>query len=185
LRILTYTTLYPNAAAPHHGVFVENRLRHLVGSGEVAASVVAPVPWFPFQAPVFGEYAVFARAPAAEQRYGLAIAHPRYPLLPRAGMTMAPASLYLFTRAAVRRIQTEGHDFDLIDAHFLYPDGVAAVLLGWLLNKPVVITARGNDRSLVPRYRSGPRFWDQGLEWSRVLIRHCDGGSDGEDKTEV
>ncbi|MBM3491177.1 MAG: hypothetical protein FJX68_12160 [Alphaproteobacteria bacterium] len=33
--------------------------------------------------------------------------------------------------------------------------------------------------------RSGPRFWDQGLEWSRVLIRHCDGGSDGEDKTEV
>ncbi|MBM3492472.1 MAG: flavodoxin family protein [Alphaproteobacteria bacterium] len=35
------------------------------------------------------------------------------------------------------------------------------------------------------RNRSGPRFWDQGLEWSRVLIRHCDGGSDGEDKTEV
>lgn len=38
---------------------------------------------------------------------------------------------------------------------------------------------------LVRGDRSGPRFWDQGLEWSRVLIRHCDGGSDGEDKTEV
>ncbi|MGH7000378.1 MAG: hypothetical protein ACREEA_02605 [Stellaceae bacterium] len=47
IRILTFTTLYPNAAQPNHGIFVENRLRHLVASGRVAAHVLAPVPWFP------------------------------------------------------------------------------------------------------------------------------------------
>ncbi|MBM3489556.1 MAG: hypothetical protein FJX68_03765 [Alphaproteobacteria bacterium] len=47
------------------------------------------------------------------------------------------------------------------------------------------ISSDGGVMVLAQAERSGPRFWDQGLEWSRVLIRHCDGGSDGEDKTEV
>ncbi|MEO9190081.1 MAG: glycosyltransferase family 4 protein, partial [Acetobacteraceae bacterium] len=58
LRLLTFSTLYPNAARPNHGIFVENRLRHLVGSGEVSSVVVAPVPYFPSAAPVFGDWAV-------------------------------------------------------------------------------------------------------------------------------
>src|SRR5262249_42130545 len=36
-------------------------------------------------------------------------------------------------------------DFDLLDAHYLYPDGFAAVLLGAVLHKPVVVSARGSD----------------------------------------
>ena len=47
MRILTFSTLYPSASRPQHGIFVENRLRHLVASGEVEARVVAPVVWFP------------------------------------------------------------------------------------------------------------------------------------------
>ena len=54
MRILTFSTLYPSAADPVHGVFVENRLRNLVASGQVEARVLAPVPWFPFRAAVFG-----------------------------------------------------------------------------------------------------------------------------------
>ena len=42
--------------------------------------------------------------------------------------------------------------FDLIDAHYFYPDGVAAVLLGRSLGKPVVITARGTDLNLMPEF---------------------------------
>src|SRR6266513_4545474 len=33
--------------------------------------------------------------------------------------------------------------FDVIDAHFTYPDGVAAVLLGKLFHTPAVVTIRG------------------------------------------
>lgn len=51
----------------------------------------------------------------------------------------------------LRRLR-ETFPFQLIDAHYFYPDGVAAVLLGKRLGVPVVITARGTDLNLIPRY---------------------------------
>ena len=104
-RILTFTTLFPNSAAPSHGVFVENRLRHLMASGRVSARVVAPVPWFPSSAPVFGRYASFAKAPRQEERFGIAIEHPRYPVLPKFGMNVAPLLLFLAALPVLRRLQ--------------------------------------------------------------------------------
>src|SRR3954451_23858465 len=90
LRILTFTTLYPSAARPTHGIFVETRLRKLVESGAVSARVVAPCPWFPFTSAAFGAYAAVARTPQRETRHGIAIDRPRYPLLPKIGMSAAP-----------------------------------------------------------------------------------------------
>ena len=55
IRLLTFSSLYPNTAKPNHGVFVENRLRHLLASGEATSTVVAPVPYFPSRHPRFGE----------------------------------------------------------------------------------------------------------------------------------
>ncbi|MDE2229135.1 MAG: glycosyltransferase [Alphaproteobacteria bacterium] len=151
MRILTFTTLYPNAAQPSHGIFVENRLRHLVASGRVVASVLAPVPWFPFAHPAFGQYARYAQVSAEETRHGLAVVHPRYPVLPKLGMSLAPALLFAAALLAARRLAA-ARDFDLIDAHYAYPDGVAAVMLGRALGKPVAITARGTDVNLIPRH---------------------------------
>ncbi|HZL60617.1 MAG TPA: glycosyltransferase family 4 protein [Stellaceae bacterium] len=151
LRLLTFTTLYPNAAMPVHGIFVENRLRHLVAGGNAESRVVAPVPWFPSTQPRFGRYAHFAAVPRDETRHGIEIVHPRYPLLPRIGMSLAPLLLYRATLPVLRRLQVE-RDFDVIDAHYFYPDGVAAVLLGRALGKPVVITARGSDVNQIPRH---------------------------------
>lgn len=152
LRLLTFSTLFPNAAAPSHGIFVENRLRHLIASGEAESRVVAPVPWFPFRNPRFGSYAAYAAAPRKEKRHGLEIDHPRYPLIPKIGMTVTPALLYFWALPAVRRVLASGYDFDLIDAHYFYPDGVAAALMARRLGKPVTITARGTDINLIPEY---------------------------------
>jgi len=152
LKILSYTTLYPNAADPSFGVFVENRLRHLVSAGGVDLRVVAPVPWFPFRSKRFGRYGVLAGAPSAETRHGISIVHPRYPTIPRIGMTAAPALLAMATIGIVRRMIRGGFDFDLIDAHYFYPDGVAAAIIGRRLGKPVVITGRGTDLNDIPRY---------------------------------
>lgn len=149
LRILTFTTLYPNETQPTHGIFVENRLRHLVATGRIRARVVAPVPWFPSKAPHFGRYAEYAHVPASEIRSGIEIAHPRYFVPPRVGMLVTPATLYAGSRGLLRRWRA---GFDLIDAHYFYPDGVAAVLLGLALKKPVVVTARGTDVNLIPRH---------------------------------
>jgi len=152
VKVLTFSTLFPNAVTPHHGVFVENRLRQLVAGGRVEARVVAPVPWFPFTAERFGDYARYARVPAREVRHGIAVDHPRYLLLPKVGMTLAPFTLYLGALPAVRRALADGFDFDLIDAHYFYPDGVAAVLLARHFGRPVTITARGTDINLIPSY---------------------------------
>lgn len=43
--------------------------------------------------------------------------------------------------------------FDCIDAHFAYPDGFAAVLLGKLLGLPVIVSARGTDINVYPSLR--------------------------------
>ncbi len=168
LRILTFTTLYPSAARPQHGIFVETRLRNLVASGAVGARVVAPSPWFPFSSPHFGGYARFAGVPREEARHGLHIDHPRYPLLPKIGMSSAPLALFAAALPLLRRQIREGRDFDLIDAHYFYPDGVAAMLLGRALGRPVVITARGTDLIVIPNY-AVPRRW---VRWA---ARHAAG----------
>ncbi|MEO0399763.1 MAG: glycosyltransferase [Pseudomonadota bacterium] len=156
MRILTFTTLYPNAAAPSHGVFVENRLRDFIAKTQAELRVIAPIPWFPSGAAAFGKYSAFARAPESEARHGISIQHPRYILPPKIGMTFAAFSLKrCFEKAARNAIATHG-DIDLIDAHYLYPDGVAAVAVAQQLDKPVVLTARGSDVSQLtdfPRQR--------------------------------
>ncbi len=84
-------------------------------------------------------------------RNGLEIRHPRFLTIPKVGMSMAPALLYAGSLSALRQMQ-HGRNFDLIDAHYFYPDGVAAAWLGQRLGKPVVITARGTDVNLIPNY---------------------------------
>jgi teichuronic acid biosynthesis glycosyltransferase TuaC len=152
MKILTFSTLFPNSEKPGHGIFVETRLRHLVASGQIEARVVAPVPWFPSTNPRFGAYAKQARVPRQEQRHGIAVLHPRYPTIPKIGMNVAPLLLAQAVKPTIARMLDEGYDFDLIDAHYFYPDGVAAAMLARHFNKPLVITARGSDITLIPQH---------------------------------
>lgn len=167
VRTLLFSTLYPSSVRPTHGIFVETRLRELLKTGAVETRVVAPVPWFPSTAERWGERARMARTPAAEVRHGVQVLHPRYLLLPKVGMTSAPLLLALGARGTVRRLIDEGFDFDVIDAHYYYPDGVAATLLGSWFGKPVTVTARGTDINLIPSYR-GPRRL---LQWAGARAR--------------
>ena len=152
MRLLTFSSLYPNATKPHHGIFVETRLRQLLGSHPIEARVMAPVPWFPFTHERFGDYARQAGIPRQEVRHGISIQHPRYPLIPKFGMNLAPWGMALACLPRLQQQIRNGQDFDLIDAHYFYPDGVAATLLGRWLKKPVIITARGSDLNLLPHY---------------------------------
>jgi len=151
LKILSITTLYPNAERPTFGVFVENRLRKLAERPGVEVRVVAPVPWFPLRQEVFGRYGSHARIPATERRHGLRVSHPRYVQLPRIGTHLSPFLLYLSLLGHVRELVAREGDVDLIDAHVYYPDGVAAALLARTLEKPVTVTARGTDLNLYPQ----------------------------------
>jgi len=152
MKLLTFSSLFPNTVKPSHGIFVETRLRYLLASGKATSRVVAPVPWFPSSHPRFGDYAAFSKVPTNEVRYGIEVSHPRYLVIPKVGMTAAPWLMAQACKKEIGRILDEGYDFDAIDAHYFYPDGVAAVMLGKYFNKPVVITARGTDINLIPQY---------------------------------
>ena len=164
IRLLTLTSLYPNPAQPNHGVFVENRLRHLVAGGEAISTVVAPVPWFP------GRTHRRDEIPAMVRRHGLDVHHPRYFAPPGIGMYSNPLAFRQAAGRVLRRLLASGFDFDVIDAHYLYPDGVAAVWLAQDLDKPVVLTARGSDTSQLPHYRGPGRLIRQALAGADALI---------------
>ncbi len=152
VRTVLFSTLFPNAARPMHGIFVETRLRELLKTGQIETRVVAPVPWFPFTAERWGDYARMARCPAHELRNGIEVVHPRYFLPPKVGMTLAPFLLALGAAPSLRRLRASGFDFDVIDAHYYYPDGVAAAILGACFKTPVTVTARGTDINLIPSF---------------------------------
>lgn len=168
LNILTFTTLYPNAVKNRHGIFVETRLRHLLESRQVEARVVAPVPFFPFEGRRWGKYGEFAQIPLVEERFGIQVTHPRYPLLPKIGLSIAPFLMAFATLPHLQQMLNNGYNFDIIDAHFFYPDGVAATLLAKWLNKKVVITARGTDIHTYPALLA-PR---QLIRWASNRMDH-------------
>lgn len=162
IRLLTFSSLYPSSVRPGHGIFVETRLRELLSSGEVDVRVVAPVPWFFSTDPRYGEYARMASTPRRETHNGIDVLHPRYPLPPKVGMTLAPLSMAWGAMSALRQLIAEGYEFDAIDAHYYYPDGVAAALLARHFNKPFTVTARGTDLNLIPQYTL-PRWM---MQWA-------------------
>jgi len=154
MRLLTFSSLYPSSARPRHGLFVAARLRELRQRFGFDAQVVAPVPWFPFTADQFGDYAEWARTPRQEVWQGQLVHHPRYLMVPKIGMGLQPNAM---ARSAIDCIERSAIEFDLIDAHYFYPDGVAAAMLSRHFRKPLVITARGSDLNLIgqnPRART-------------------------------
>jgi teichuronic acid biosynthesis glycosyltransferase TuaC len=172
LSILTATTLYPNAASPSHGAFVATRLDKLVASGEVSAEVLAPVPWLPplVRYPSAGRLDL---VPRMTTRGKLTVWHPRYLVIPKIGMNLTPYTLYHAMRRVLVRLIAEGRRFDLIDAHYFYPDGVAAVRLGREFGIPVVVTARGTDLSLIPEFPTPRRMIQRAAAQTEGLITVC------------
>lgn len=162
MNILHFSTLFPNREMPQNGIFVAERLKHLLNTGELTATILAPVPWFPFRSGKFGSYAKFAKVPPEGTFADSEVLHFRYPVIPKTGMAIAPLMLALSCIAFVSHRWGDLDAFDLIDAHYFYPDGVAAVLFGRYFGKPVVITGRGTDLNVIPDYKL-PRRW---IKWA-------------------
>jgi teichuronic acid biosynthesis glycosyltransferase TuaC len=152
LSLLTVSTLYPNRVQTTHGIFVETRLRKLVADGRVRAQVMAPIPWLPPRVS-WGALGPLWLVPRRTERQGIDISHPRYLVIPKFGMNLTPFTLYRAMHAELARLLADGLKVDLIDAHYFYPDGVAAVWLARAFNLPVVVTARGTDINLIPNYQ--------------------------------
>lgn len=145
MNVLVFSSLYPNNVWPHHGVFVKERMATFAKVHGSGLKVVAPVPYFPSLG--FGSRRLYTQVARQEIRDGLEVYHPRYVMTPKVGMVSYGMLMYLSVLPAIKRIH-QAFDFDVIDAHFVYPDGFAAVLLGRYFRRPVVVSARGSDINL-------------------------------------
>lgn len=142
LRILTFTTLFPNQQQPAHGLFVKERVLALAKLAELR--VVAPVPWFP-RVRILGErYYRYAMVPSRENYSGTPVDHPRFPAIPKLCKVVDAALLAAGSLAYMRKLRDQ-FPFDIIDSHWAYPDGAAAAILASRLHVPLAITVRGDD----------------------------------------
>ncbi|MDB5689169.1 MAG: glycoside hydrolase [Sphingomonas bacterium] len=144
LRVLTLSSLFPDAGRPTFGVFVERQTLGLAAHPEVDLRVVAPVGVASFPFSRHPRYRGLAALPRQETWKGLTVYRPRFPVVPVIGGRLSPALMARTLLPLLRRIRAE-FPFDVIDAEFFYPDGPAAARLGKALGVPVSIKARGSD----------------------------------------
>ncbi|MBO9623512.1 MAG: glycosyltransferase [Sphingomonas sp.] len=144
LRVLILSTLFPDASRPNFGVFVERQTLGLAAREDVALQVVAPLGIPPWPLGSFGHYRSLSALPAQEQWKGLTVHRPRFANFPGTGGRHHAAML---VRALVPLLTAIRRDFpfDVINAEYFFPDGVAAVELGRRFGVPVAIKARGSD----------------------------------------
>lgn len=143
MRILTLSSVFPNPQQPLLGLFVRERTSYV--SARAKVRVVAPVPVSPLDP--------FARIvkpgfrparPGAEKQRELSVDHPPFLCFPSVFKTADGFMYFASLLCRLKRLQKE-FPFDLIDAHFAYPDGVAAAFLSRLLGVPFTVTLRGTE----------------------------------------
>lgn len=144
LRVLVLSTLFPDATRPNFGIFVERQTLALAERPGVDLRVVAPLGLPPAPLDRLPRYRPLAALPKREVHKGLAVYRPRFANYPGTGGRFHARALAAAITPLLRDIRRD-FAFDVIDAEFFFPDGVAAVELGRRFGVPVSIKARGSD----------------------------------------
>jgi len=144
LRVLTLSTLFPDAGRRNFGVFVERQTLGLAAHPDVELRVVAPIGLPPFPFALRGRHAQLAALPLGEQWKGVDVYRPRFLAVPG---TAGRLHVHFLIRALAPLLADLRREFpfDVIDASFFFPDGPAAVALGRRFGVPVSVKARGSD----------------------------------------
>lgn len=137
IRVVSLSTVYPRPAEENLGLFVRNRLQHMARL--LPIKVVSPAPVIDYAARGQKKGAI----PPKRQDQQIEVFYPRWLYPPHGGFV---DSFLMAARLApyLRRLRKE-YPFDVIDAHFGYPEGIAAAALGAMLKVPFTITLRGNE----------------------------------------
>jgi glycosyltransferase involved in cell wall biosynthesis len=159
LRVLTLSTLYPDAGRPAFGLFVERQTRALAARPGIEVEVAAPVGLPPWPLTLHPHYRPKSLLPAKETWHGLPVHRPRFRVWPGLGGAGAARSLAAAALPLARALRC-----DVIDSEFFWPDGVAAMHLAAALGLPFSIKARGSD---VHHWGGRPAIAAQMLEAAR------------------
>jgi teichuronic acid biosynthesis glycosyltransferase TuaC len=140
-RLLVFSSLFPSVKRPNAGVFIRERMFRV--AQQIPVIVVSPVPWFPFQGILRYWRPHFRPQPNYyEQQQGVQVYFPRFLSVPG---FLKSCDGFFMALGSLRTLIKLRKQFNIIDAHFAYPDGYAATLLGKWLKTPVTITLRGTE----------------------------------------
>jgi glycosyltransferase involved in cell wall biosynthesis len=137
-RVLVLAKSYPNPVFEAQGLWVERLVRQSTNFCE--PKVISPIAYCP---PLLGLPRYYTRLRSIPQHRwldGIEVFHPRFFTGP--GYSLRPleaAAYYWAARRVLNRLRPH-FPFDLIHAHFTYPDGYVAVRLSRIFEVPVIIT---------------------------------------------
>jgi glycosyltransferase involved in cell wall biosynthesis len=141
--IAVYSSLFPSQVQPTAGLFIRERMFRVGAHAPLV--VVSPQPWFPFQGLMRLLRPGYRPAPASsEVQQGVTVLFPRFLAVPGLFRAFDGLSMALCTYPLLRRLKRE-RGVAIVDAHFAFPCGAAAVHLGRWLRLPVSITLRGSE----------------------------------------
>ena len=142
MRVLSFSYCFPNHANPSWGMFVYQRLAALAKQEEL--QVCSSVPWFPALTNRRGY-----PGPAKESWNGLTVHRPRFFYFPGVFKNQDARLYALGLRRWLRGLCIDWRP-DVLDAHFVWPDGVGVASLAKELKIPYVITLRGKLYECLP-----------------------------------
>jgi glycosyltransferase involved in cell wall biosynthesis len=161
IRVLSLSCVYPNPRETRLGIFVQSRLRRL--SDLAPLKVVAPIPQIDYARSRIGRRDV----PQHEWDGTIEIFRPAW-LYPPGGNCFNAVLLFLRLLPLAAALRKR-YPFDIIDAHFAFPDGAAAGLLAAALNLPFAVTLRGNE-TMHARYSGRRRLMAWSLRRASAVI---------------
>ena len=142
------TRLFPSKEFPVFGTFCLERAKALARHADVR--VIVPTPYFPNWLPGRKHWKRWAKVERkGVTSEGALISFPRYLAMPGGPVWLQGVSM---TCTVHRDYTVHFQDWrpDIIDAHFAFPDGYAAIKLGKRLGIPVMVTCHGSDLRLYP-----------------------------------
>jgi teichuronic acid biosynthesis glycosyltransferase TuaC len=148
-RIIIITNLYPNSEEPLRGVFVESMAKELKELCDL--TVISPLPWFPKGDFLkrFGKWHKYSLVNNSREKDGIKIYYPKFIAIPKMGIVH---SFFMFIAifSLVNKLHKQ-KPIDLINAHWIFPDGVAANWVAQFLKIPIVLSAHGCDINHYPK----------------------------------
>lgn len=134
MKILSFSYCFPNHVNPTWGMFVFQRLAALGRQEDL--QVCSPVPWFPLLTRKHN------KSLSEELWQELVVHRPGFFYIPGILKNLDARWYTLGLRHWLKELCRSWKP-DVLDAHFVWPDGVGVALLAKELNIPYVITLRG------------------------------------------
>ncbi len=150
MRVLSVCRYLPDPGSPAAGGFVFERVAAMAALTPV--TILQPVPHFPLLRPLPG----WAREPG-HLHAGRRIEHAPMFYLPGVLKSLDAAWLERAVGRALPRLGGAGA-FDVVDAHFGYPDGVGCVRMARRQSLPAFVTVRGLETDVLEDPATGPQL---------------------------